>query len=90
MAEGSMRENLDKAAYYRPSNLTAIIDVNRLGQRGPTKLEGGHGRLPAACRGVQLQYRHHRRPRHHPVLGQSMERLAVSPSDRRDSQRRCR
>ena len=35
-----MRENLDKAAYYRPSNLTAIIDVNRLGQRGPTKLEG--------------------------------------------------
>lgn len=34
-----MRENLDKAAYYRPSNLTAIIDVNRLGQRGPTKLE---------------------------------------------------
>lgn len=39
MAEGSMRENLDKAAYYRPSNLTAIIDVNRLGQRGPTKLE---------------------------------------------------
>ena len=40
MAGGSMRENLDKAAYYRPSNLTAIIDVNRLGQRGPTKLEG--------------------------------------------------
>ena len=61
-----MRENLDKAAYYRPSNLTAIIDVNRLGQRGPTKLEGGHGRLPAACRGVQLQYRHHRRPRQSP------------------------
>ena len=55
-----MRENLDKAAYYRPSNLTAIIDVNRLGQRGPTKLEGGHDRLPAACRGVQLQHRHHR------------------------------
>ncbi len=39
MAEGSMWEALDKAAYYRLSNLTAIVDVNRLGQRGPTELE---------------------------------------------------
>ena len=39
MAEGSMWEALDKAAYYRLGNLTAIIDVNRLGQRGPTELE---------------------------------------------------
>jgi transketolase len=38
MAEGSMWEALDKAAYYRLSNLTAIVDVNRLGQRGPTEL----------------------------------------------------
>jgi len=38
-AEGSMWEALDKAAYYRLGNLTAIIDVNRLGQRGPTELE---------------------------------------------------
>jgi len=37
-AEGSMWEALDKAAYYRLSNLTAIVDVNRLGQRGPTEL----------------------------------------------------
>jgi transketolase len=29
---------LDKASYYRLSNLTAIVDVNRLGQRGPTEL----------------------------------------------------
>src|SRR5262249_12034662 len=28
----------DKAAYYRLGNLTAIVDVNRLGQRGPTEL----------------------------------------------------
>ncbi|MGH3191840.1 MAG: transketolase [Streptosporangiaceae bacterium] len=38
MAEGSMWEALDKAAYYSLGNLTAIIDVNRLGQRGPTEL----------------------------------------------------
>ena len=39
MAEGSMWEALDKAAYYELGNLTAIVDVNRLGQRGPTELE---------------------------------------------------
>jgi len=38
MAEGSMWEALDKASYYTLSNLTAVIDVNRLGQRGETEL----------------------------------------------------
>ncbi len=38
MAEGSIWEAFDKAAYYRLNNLTAIVDVNRLGQRGPTDL----------------------------------------------------
>jgi transketolase len=38
-AEGSIWEALDKASYYKLGNLTAIIDVNRLGQRGPTELE---------------------------------------------------
>jgi transketolase len=38
MAEGSMWEAFDKASFYRLSNLTAIVDVNRLGQRGPTEL----------------------------------------------------
>src|SRR6266496_2528121 len=38
MAEGSMWEALDKASHYGLSNLTAIVDVNRLGQRGPTEL----------------------------------------------------
>ena len=37
-AEGSIWEALDKAAFYRLRNLTAIVDVNRLGQRGPTEL----------------------------------------------------
>src|SRR5580658_9202640 len=38
MAEGSIWEALDKAAFYHLSNLIAIVDVNRLGQRGPTEL----------------------------------------------------
>ena len=38
LAEGSIWEALDKAAYYALSNLTAIVDVNRLGQRGATEL----------------------------------------------------
>src|SRR5499427_10141177 len=37
LAEGSIWEALDKAGYYGLSNLTAIFDVNRLGQRGETE-----------------------------------------------------
>src|SRR5215211_350408 len=36
MAEGSMWEAIEHAAFYELANLTAIIDVNRLGQRGET------------------------------------------------------
>ena len=36
MAEGSMWEAAEHAAFYDLHNLTAIIDVNRLGQRGET------------------------------------------------------
>ena len=36
MAEGSMWEAFEHAAYYKLDNLTAVIDVNRLGQRGET------------------------------------------------------
>ncbi|WP_431280400.1 transketolase [Leifsonia poae] len=38
MAEGSIWEALDKASFYELSNLIAIVDVNRLGQRGETDL----------------------------------------------------
>jgi len=38
LAEGSIWEAFDKASYYQLSNLIAIADVNRLGQRGPTDL----------------------------------------------------
>jgi transketolase len=36
MAEGSMWEAFEHAAYYELDNLTAIVDVNRLGQTGET------------------------------------------------------
>jgi transketolase len=38
LAEGSIWEALDKASHYKLSNLIAMVDVNRLGQRGPTEL----------------------------------------------------
>ena len=39
MAEGSQWEAIQLAAHYQLTNLVGIIDVNRLGQRGPTMLE---------------------------------------------------
>jgi transketolase len=39
LAEGSIWEALDKASHYGLDNLTAIVDVNRLGQAGPTELQ---------------------------------------------------
>jgi transketolase len=38
LAEGSIWEAVDKASYYKLGNLIAMVDVNRLGQRGPTEL----------------------------------------------------
>jgi transketolase len=38
IAEGSIWEAFDHAAHYTLDNLIAIIDVNRLGQRGQTEL----------------------------------------------------
>ncbi|MFC8272283.1 transketolase [Streptomyces sp. NPDC057271] len=37
MAEGSVWEAVEHAAYCGLDNLTLIVDVNRLGQRGPTR-----------------------------------------------------
>ena len=47
MAEGSVWEALGKAAHYKLDNLTAILDMNRLGQRGETEL-GWNGPAYAA------------------------------------------
>ncbi|HXF23666.1 MAG TPA: transketolase [Gemmatimonadaceae bacterium] len=38
MAEGSIWEAFDKAGHYKLDNVIAILDMNRLGQRGPTDL----------------------------------------------------
>jgi transketolase len=38
MAEGSIWEGFDKASHYGLNNLVAILDMNRLGQRGETDL----------------------------------------------------
>jgi transketolase len=37
LAEGSIWEGAEQASSSRLDNLTAIVDVNRLGQRGPTR-----------------------------------------------------
>jgi transketolase len=38
-AEGSVWEAMSSASYYGVQNLTAVLDMNRLGQRGPTMLQ---------------------------------------------------
>lgn len=39
MAEGSVWEAFEHAGYEKLGNLTVVVDVNRLGQRGPTRHE---------------------------------------------------
>ncbi|HXW33007.1 MAG TPA: hypothetical protein VEJ87_00390, partial [Acidimicrobiales bacterium] len=39
LAEGSIWEAIDKASYYKLTNLVVMADINRLGQRGPTELQ---------------------------------------------------
>jgi transketolase len=47
LAEGSMWEAFEHAGYARLGNLIAVIDVNRLGQRGPTMHEWDTSSLAA-------------------------------------------
>src|SRR5205823_12911378 len=47
MAEGSVYEAFELGGHYQLDNLVAIVDMNRLGQRGPTMLEW-HGETYAA------------------------------------------
>ncbi len=59
MAEGSIWEALDKAGTHRLTNLTAIVDVNRLGQTRETELgwdiDGYRRRVEAfGCRAVPV------------------------------------
>ena len=63
MAEGSMWEAFDKAVYYQLDNLTAIVDVNRLGQRGPTELGWDLDAYARRIEGLRLPRHPHRRTR---------------------------
>ena len=47
LAEGSMWEAFEHAGHNRLDNLIAIVDVNRLGQRGPTMHEWDTSKLAA-------------------------------------------
>jgi transketolase len=47
LAEGSVWEAVEAAAHHGAGNLTAIVDLNRLGQRGPT-MHGWHADVFAA------------------------------------------
>jgi transketolase len=49
-AEGSIWEAFDHAGHEGLANLTAVVDVNRLGQRGPTELEWDMGAYAARVR----------------------------------------
>ena len=51
MAEGSIWEAFDKASYYKLDNLVAILDMNRLGQRGETDLGWNGDAYAARARG---------------------------------------
>jgi len=51
LAEGSMWEAFEHAGYIGLGNLIAIVDVNRLGQRGPTMHEWNTGPLAERARG---------------------------------------
>ena len=50
LAEGSMWEAFEHAAHYELDNLTAILDVNRLGQRGETMVGWSTGTHAARVR----------------------------------------
>src|SRR5439155_188284 len=45
--EGSVWETMANASYHQARNLVAILDMNRLGQRGPTMLEWDGDRYAA-------------------------------------------
>ena len=63
MAEGSIWEAFEHAAFNGLDNLTAIIDVNRLGQTRETMVGWDLDTLRAARRGVRLARDRDRRPR---------------------------
>ena len=43
-AEGSVWEAVEAAAHHHVSNLACVLDLNRLGQRGPRRTGGTRSR----------------------------------------------
>jgi transketolase len=76
MAEGSMWEALDKAGHFGLGNLTAIVDVNELGMRGPTALGWDLERYAARVRAFGC----------HPVVvdGHDVESIDAALRDARE------
>ena len=76
MAEGSMWEALDKAGHFGLGNLTAIVDVNELGMRGPTALGWDLERYAARVRAFGC----------HPVVvdGHDIESIDAALRDARE------
>ena len=76
LAEGSIWEAFEHAGYERLDNLTAIIDVNRLGQRGETRHGWDTGRLRPPDPRVRLAHDRDRRPRrrrHRPAYAEAAD-----------------
>ena len=63
LAEGSMWEAFEHAAFAELDNLIAILDINRLGQRGETMHGWDIASYTAPRRGVRLGRDRDRRPR---------------------------
>ena len=62
VAEGSVWEAMANASHHGADNLIAIVDVNRLGQRGPTMLEWDLDTYAARAARVRLASDQGRRP----------------------------
>src|SRR3989454_8974987 len=78
-AEGSVWEALDHAGHEGLSNLTAILDINRLGQRGPTELEWDMGAYAARVRAFGID----------PIVidGHDLAEIDDAPGRARDAER---
>src|SRR2546426_1715262 len=78
-AEGSIWEAFDHAGHEGLQNLTAIVDVNRLGQRGPTELEWDMGAYAARVRAFGVD----------PIVidGHDLAEIDDAPGRARDAER---
>ena len=89
MAEGSMWEAFQHAGWEGLDNLTAIIDVNRLGPDARDDARLGPRRLRAPDRGLRLEGARDRRPRRRRDRGRLRRgRGHHRPAGRRSSPRR--